>query len=377
MAKAFILAGEPSGDKLAAALMRASHSRFTSWVGIGGPLMQAEGLNSHPDFEQLQIIGFMQALMRYNSLKQLMNELVEAACNERPEVIFTVDSKAFSIRFAKKMRAKMQEQGWQAPIIHMVAPTVWAYGKGRARAFEAAFDGLLCLFPMEPAYFKAERCPAIFIGHPAAYDMPEAFGKKDADKMILCVLPGSRRSEINAHLPDFLYAIKKIDHVRDFDVVIPTLPELEKQVARKCRLTGIKARIVTGRDAFQKTVQEAHIMVAASGTATLETALAGIPGVVAYRLNSFVAAIMKMRFQLKDPVLPNIILNDDVYPFLFQQQLSPTSVSTMLGAILVNYPHNQGQLVLKSRALRDALTTSHDDFEDAIKAALQQLLILP
>ena len=125
----------------------------------------------------------------------------------------------------------------------------------------------------------------------------------------------------HSHLPDFLYAIKKIDHVRDFDVIIPTLPELEKQVARKCRLTGIQAKIVIGRDAFQSALQNTHIMVAASGTATLETALAGIPGVVAYRLNSFVAAIMKMRFRLKDPVLPNIILEDDVYPFLFQQQL--------------------------------------------------------
>ena len=115
----------------------------------GWPFYGGGGVKSIANYEQLHIIGIWDALLSYRRLKQLLNHIVTTICKTRPEVIYTVDSKGFSLKLAQTLRAEMKEQGWSAPIIHMVAPTIWAYGAGRKNVFAEAFDEMLCLFPQE------------------------------------------------------------------------------------------------------------------------------------------------------------------------------------------------------------------------------------
>ena len=167
----FILAGEASGDQLAAHLMRAVNSAYEKpdWIGVGGMLMQAEGLESSVDIETLSVMGFGGALKAYWRLSSLADDLVEQVIKAQPRLVLTVDNKGFAVRFASRLKRRMKAVGWSVPVIHCVAPTVWAWGKWRAKKFATVMDGLLCLFPFEPDYFKPFGFDAHFIGHPEAF----------------------------------------------------------------------------------------------------------------------------------------------------------------------------------------------------------------
>ena len=169
----FILAGEASGDVLASRMMRAVHQHYGQqrWIGLGGPHMAAEGLRSVGDMSRLSLIGVGAAIQHYRQLSAFADELVDLVLQQRPKLILTVDAKGFSVRFAARLKRQMQRHGWSAPIIHTVAPTVWAWGKWRRHKFARAFDGLFCLFPFEPDYFAPLGLESHFIGHPAAFDI--------------------------------------------------------------------------------------------------------------------------------------------------------------------------------------------------------------
>lgn len=371
MAHAFILAGEVSGDKLAASLMRAQSQKITKWTGVGGPAMAAEGLEAIANYEELHIIGICDALLSYRRLKHLLNHIVTTICEARPAVIYTVDSKGFSLKLAQTLRSKMKEQGWSAPIIHMVAPTIWAYGAGRKDVFAQAFDEMLCLFPQEAPLWDDTNLKTHFIGHPAAYQARIPSRHKD-DICQLLLLPGSRKSEIEACLPTFLDAVTRLSSHFACEMTIATTeamaPLLTKIVENQT--IPISISIVTGRDSFQQAVGTSHLMMAASGTVTLETALSGLPGVTAYRLNWLTTLIMKQRFKLADPILPNILLGKALYPFFLNQDAKAELLAQHLAQMWQNYPEVISHHQEAAKQLQKALTGKYASFEDAIQQAL-------
>ena len=371
---AYILAGEPSGDKLAASIMRSQISRY-QFHGIGGPEMSALGLVSHHSYDALQIIGLVDALKSYHTLKKLLNQLVDEVCALRPQVIFTVDAKAFSLRFARAVKARMAQEGWQAPFIHMVAPTIWAYGAGRAKAFVEAFDAMLCLFPMESDAFDKSRIKTEFVGHPAAYE-PAIERRTDPKTPVkLLLLPGSRRSEVTSLLPDFLTASAYLGTHRDVEITVISIDKMLPVIEMITKNSFVPVTIKTGQKALQDAFASHDMMLAASGTVTLEAALAAMPGLVAYRLNPLVAQIMTWRFLQKDPVLPNIIRGQTVYPFHFQKQS-------------YGLPLGQGLAKLLQDEARDKTAAHHADalfsclkgrgrtFDEAVSIALEALDLL-
>ncbi|MGC6518191.1 MAG: lipid-A-disaccharide synthase [Candidatus Puniceispirillaceae bacterium] len=366
---AFIIAGEPSGDTLAAFLMRSQKDRY-QWHGIGGPLMKKEGLICEQDYEALQVIGIGQALRSYPRLKRLFSSLVEAVCQLRPKIIFTIDAKAFSVRFAKAVRQNMKQHGWSAPIIHMVAPTIWAYGAGRRHDFERYFDGLLCLFPMEQSLFDDTKIKARFIGHPAAYDSVLRRQTSQSEVTKLLILPGSRRAEITKLLPVFLEAASDLGAALDIQITIATIEEMKPVI--EDIVAGHDCAIVTGKASLQEAFSSHHVMVAASGTVTLEAALCAIPGLVVYQLPPLVATIMKWRFKKADPVLPNIILGEEVYPFLFQKQVDGQKIAHSLKMILSDKRADK-RVQKQADNLRSSLRTSDRSFEEAIDSALESM----
>ena len=387
-APVFILAGEPSGDQLAASIMDAVEARFgnQTWFGVGGPQMRKRGFTSEAEMAQLSVMGFGAALSAYPRLSALADGLIKRIIEARPRAVITVDAKGFSLRLAARLKKRMAAKGWSAPVIHVVAPTVWAWGAWRAKAVARAVDGLLCLFPFEVDYFTPHGLDARFIGHPEAFNanlMPRSGNERDdsAEKRLL-LLPGSRRSEIRRLLPVMRDAHALLAADGAVAAVLVTMPHLHDEVAE---ILGNDSRIkiVSGRDAFHQQLHQADAMMAASGTVTLQTALAGVPGVACYRTSALSALIGWWLVRMDRVILPNTLLKREAYPFLFQQEATPAALAAHIQSIFsgVGEPTAQPDphAVARRNAseLRALLRGGSDDFETLVAAALVPHFELP
>ena len=372
----FILAGEPSGDQLAANLMRAVNNSHNSpdWIGVGGPLMIAEGLKPVAAMDPLTIIGFGKSILSYRALARYADTLVNKVETYRPRFVLTVDAKGFSIRFAQRLRRRMTNASWSVPIVHCVAPTVWAWGGWRTKKYVRALDGLLCLFPFEPQYFKSLGLNVSFIGHPDAFDVPtrRLTNKSSCEARKILLLPGSRREEIKMILPEMLRATQKLLQMRlKLNFYIPTLPQLKTKVMGM--VDGYDVEVVDSKVELSNYLESADAMMATSGTITLQAALYGVPGVTCYRTDNVTAFIGKILVNRDNVILPNVILGRKVYPFLFQKQLTADALASSIVDI-INNPDARGDANSAALDLRLALTGGKDDFEILVNNALEKWL---
>lgn len=377
-APVFILAGEPSGDRLAASLMKAVNDGWgqQDWIGVGGPAMRAEGLAGDVDMEALTVFGFGAALAAYPRLSRLADSLVADILKARPRVILTVDVKGFSLRLAMRLKRRMAQSGWSAPIIHCVAPTVWAWGSWRRHRVARAVDGLLCLFPFEPSYFEQLDLRTHFIGHPEAfnpaYDSPQR--PLPGAPPQLTILPGSRRGEIRHILAPMLTALHIIrDTHPGITACIPTLPRLAPEIAEACALHGLETLVdVDQQDgALFAALARSHAVLAASGTVTLQTALYGVPGVACYIAPWVSAAIGRRLVRMDRVILPNALLGREVYPFLFQEAATPQAMAESVLAMLAD-EGCETRARLDAAELRSQLRGGADSFEGKVVAALTE-----
>jgi lipid-A-disaccharide synthase len=377
----FILAGEASGDQLAAHLMRAVNSAYDkpNWIGVGGRLMQAEGLDSWVDMETLSVMGFGGALKAYRRLSRLADDLVEQVIKAQPRLVLTVDNKGFAVRFASRLKRRMKAVGWSVPIIHCVAPTVWAWGSWRAKKFATVMDGLLCLFPFEPDYFKQFGLDAHFIGHPEAFGdlLPARPAKQSiqvsaaqSNKIIL--LPGSRQSEISLILPAMLAAtaiIKRLDPNVNF--VLPAVPHLLPLI--QSLVEGSEVTILDQPDDLIPALQTSDAMIATSGTITLQAALCGTVGVTCYRTGAFSGFIGRRLVDLDKVILPNAILGRPLYPFYFQEAANG---KTLAAATLDCLDDANAKSSARQAAteLKSLLTGGAKSFDELVISALKNWL---
>ena len=337
----FILAGEPSGDRLAASLMKAVNGGWgpQEWIGVGGPAMRAEGLGGTTDMEALTVFGFSAALAAYPRLSRLADRLVDNVIAARPKAVITVDVKGFSLRFAARLKRRMKSAGWHAPVIHCVAPTVWAWGAWRRHRVAKSVDGLLCLFPFEPEWFEPLGVKTAFIGHPEAfnpaYDAPRRPDPASAPHIVM--LPGSRRSEIRHILPPMLAGFEMLrDSFPEITATIPTLPRIADSIEASCAVTASAEAISIDQDegALFRALGSGHAVLAASGTVTLQTALYGAPGVACYIAPALSAAIGRRLVSMDRVILPNALLGREVYPFLFQERASAPALAGAMRQVL-------------------------------------------
>lgn len=377
-APVFILAGEPSGDRLAASLMNAVNGAWGAqdWIGVGGPAMHGEGLQTDIDMDALTIFGFGAALAAYPRLSRLADRLVERVMAARPRAVITVDVKGFSLRFAARLKRRMATAGWSAPIIHCVAPTVWAWGAWRRHRVARSVDGLLCLFPFEPDWFTPLGVKTAFIGHPEAfnpaYDWPSR--PDPASPKHLVLLPGSRRSEIRHILPPMLAALGGLrDRHPGLTATIPTLPRLAAGIEAVCAASPAAGdvSIDSGDGALFRSLARADAVLAASGTVTLQTALYGVPGLACYVAPTLSAFIGRRLVRMDRVILPNALLDRDVYPFLFQEAATPAAMMAGIDRVLAD--DGAGQRAARdAAALRKMLRGGSERFEDRVVSALTE-----
>ena len=382
-ARFFILAGEASGDTLGSEVMQACNSAYgpCSWFGMGGSKMGAQGLTSEEDMEELSIIGIAGVVVALPRLASLADRLLEQIMQDRPDAVFTIDSKMFSVRFALRLKQRMRAAGWSTPIIHVVAPTIWAWGKWRKNGFEDAFDGLICLFPFEPALFNQQKVKAVFAGHPAAWrtDLePHPNGNNTKrNKNLICLLPGSRRREIMTHLPVFLQACETYqkEHHPEAHFCLPTLPYLRPRIEAICAESTLNNfSIIDDKDAVSDSLTQASSTLCVSGTVTLEAALAGLPGTVCYTLSWLDSLFARFFVSLKTPVLPDIILAEAHYPVLLSKQVTHDNLVAALLVEREQFEARRDALDDVSKRLRKLLRTDEPDFVSSLHACLKQIL---
>jgi lipid-A-disaccharide synthase len=335
--KVFMIAGEPSGDKLGAALMDGLISQVpdVEFEGIGGPLMQDLRLESLFPMDELSLMGIAEILPKYRHLKRRIRQTADAVIAANPDVLITIDSPDFCLRVARLVKA-----GSNVRCVHYVAPTVWAWRAKRAAKMACYIDHVLALFPFEPPYMQAAGMACDFVGHPVAGEPAVTTAEMDAlglDGPVMVVLPGSRRSEIERLAGTFVAAAQAsgLPH----KVVIPTLSHLADRVAE---LFAPLSPVIVGAaqgDAAQAArtrlvaMARADIALAASGTVSLELAAARTPMVIAYDMNWFSRQIIS-RMLLTDTVtLVNLVSDTRVVPEFLGADCQPDRIAAALLAV--------------------------------------------
>ncbi|MDF9302843.1 lipid-A-disaccharide synthase [Tritonibacter mobilis] len=348
--RVFVLAGEPSGDRLGAALMRGLKTLAPDvfFEGVGGSLMQAEGLRSQFPMEELSVMGIAEVLPKYFDLKRRIQETADAVVAMQPDVMITIDSPDFSLRVAKLVKDASDIR-----TVHYVAPSVWAWRPGRATKMAKVIDHVLALLPFEPPYMEAAGMECDFVGHPVVAEpkaseaeigtFRAAFDLGDAP--VLLALPGSRRSEVERLADVFGAALAqfKAKHP-DHRIVVPSASHVAPMVREALANWPADSLVLDPADhapaefAAHKRAAfaTADLALAASGTVSLELAAAGTPMVIAYRFNWLTWQIMKRMALIDTVTLVNLVSETRVVPECLGPDCTAETIAARLDQVLMS-----------------------------------------
>lgn len=320
--KVFIVAGEASGDLLGAALMRGLSQLLEEppeFIGVGGEEMLSEGLSSLFPMHEISIMGISEILSNYMSLRKRIRQTARAVLDEKPDVLITVDLPEFNLRVAERVRKQSH-----IPIVHYVAPTVWAWRPKRAAHMAKFVDHVLALFPFEPRYMREAGMSCDFVGHPIAQypvasEADAAIFREDFDlsddPIILC-LPGSRRSEVKRLTPIFTQALSAIrERHPNIQFVMPLAPAVAAEVNLILSIFDFKVKVIDPRDISPALAQSykraafnaADIALAASGTVSLELAANSVPMVIGYDMGWLSRQIIGRMLKTDTVTLVNLV----------------------------------------------------------------------
>jgi lipid-A-disaccharide synthase len=379
--KVMLVAAEASGDALGAGLARALKARLgpdVTFVGVGGAAMAAEGVASPFDIAELSILGWLEGLKAYGTVKRRVADTVALAQAERPDAVVLIDSWGFTIRVAKAIRQVLPD----VPLIKYVGPQVWASRPGRAKTLAGAVDHLLALYAFDAPWFEREGLATTVVGSQALHvDMagadPAAFRAArgiGAEAPLLLVLPGSRPSEIRLMTPVYGEAVARLKAAR---------PELEVAVA----VAGTVAELVRDElagwsvpvhevDEAEKyaVMKAATVAMATSGTVSTELALAGAPMVIGYRFQPLSYAIMRPFFTGKYATLFNHAADEEIARELIQKDATPEAFAAEVGRLLDDPAARADQAARQTAALDLMGRGGRDPSEIAAEAVLRVIV---
>ncbi|MFN3846162.1 MAG: lipid-A-disaccharide synthase [Paracoccaceae bacterium] len=312
----FLIAGEPSGDRLGAALMAglASLSPGVRFVGVGGPLMQAEGLDSLFPMEELSVMGLVEVLPKYFALKRLIAQTAAAALASDAAALITIDSPDFCLRVAGLVKGARPD----LPTIHYVAPSVWAWRPGRAAKMARVIDHVLALLPFEPPYMTAAGMSCDFVGHPVVAEplaTPEERTALLGDGPLILTLPGSRRGEVSRLAPVLGQVLAQVKATHPTArVALPTVRGVADLVRDLTADWPIAPQIIEVADLKRAAFAAADVAIAASGTVSLELAANDCPMVIAYDMHPATLWLMRRAALIDTVTLVNLVSETRVVP---------------------------------------------------------------
>ena len=374
----FLIAGEPSGDLLGARLMAALKAETSGRVrfdGVGGTAMAAQGLRSRVPIGDLAVMGLVEVLPHALKILGHIRRTAAAARAVRPRAVVTIDSPNFTLAVSKRLA------GGGIPLIHYVAPSVWAWKPWRARVMAGYLDHLLALLPFEPPYFEKHGLATTFVGHPAleaasARRDPAAFRRTHGvpvEAPLVCVLPGSRRGEVRRLGPVFGAALRLLRaRFPDLHAVVPTVPTVAGDVRAAIEGWPVPVIVEEWGEAKYDAFAASDVALAASGTVAVELAVAGVPAVIAYRMAPLTAFVARRLVKLKYVSLPNILLEREVQAEFLLERCTAENLATAVGRLLADPDARDEQ----RRALRRALAMLRPDGESPSRIAARRILDL-
>ena len=336
-----MVAGEASGDQLAAPLIGALKERRNPilFADIGGPRMQAHGFESHYPMDKLSVRGYAEVLRHYNEIMGIRRRLIKALLAERPDVYIGVDASEFNLGVERRLK----DAG--IPAIHYVSPQVWAWRGWRVRRVARSVSRILVMFPFEAPLYEKIGVPVTYVGHPLADLIPMEPKKLEAraalrlptGKLIVALLPGSRRSELHYMAQAFVLAAHRFrQEVHDVHFVCPTATrdtrDMFERALHEEQRTDLPLTLLFGHS--HEALEAADLALVGSGTATLEAALFKTPMVITYRQSPLSWALMRSMAYLPYVGLPNVLAGEKLVPELIQDDANPAALAGALLTLL-------------------------------------------
>jgi lipid-A-disaccharide synthase len=358
-----IVAGEVSGDSLGADFMAQMNNLVADivWVGVGGAKMQAQGLQSIFPLERLAVMGLVEVMSQLPDLLKARRELLTAFRKSNIDLFIGIDAPDFNLRVAKKLKPK------GIFCVQYVSPSIWAWRESRIKGIKEATDLVLCLFPFELPVYKKHNHPAICVGHPLLHTIPAELHdtptlelrsalvwhndglqqyfieRYDEVSQLICVMPGSRRGEINAILPLMLEGMEKLLLVdAKLCFIVPTVDQnhqyiVQDLIDQHSPQLRHAVTVVYDQDQpnfSQQAMAASDIVLMASGTATLEAMLLERPMVVIYKMNKLTYKVVSRMLKVPYVSLPNILAGEEIVPELIQEQATAESICRTVTQLL-------------------------------------------
>ena len=322
-----VVCGEHSGDRLGASLIKEiKKNHNVSLCGVGGPEIEAIGLNSNFNFNDLQIMGLVEPIFKYRSLSKKRDKLIKLFKKNSIDIFIGIDSPDFNISIHKAMKKQQV-----CKTIQLVSPSVWAWRQKRINAIKKYIDLTVCLFKFEHNFYEEVGHKSLHLGHPfnvlekTPYDQVILKYGLSNEKKYISILPGSRVSEIENMLPIFLNFINEHSKIKnDFIYLIPTS---DKRLYKKINeMAPQQQNILIKEDAMQDFLSISDFSLATSGTATLESAILGCPPIICYKTNPINYLIISRMLKIRNIGLPNILLDTDYFTELIQKDCNITNI---------------------------------------------------
>ena len=347
--KLYVIAGEASGDALGAALLAGLKSLRPALQvrGIGGPLMQADGLHSLFPMEELSVMGLAEVLPKYAHLKRRIREAAADVLAAAPDALITIDSPDFVLRVARIVRAARPD----LRTIHYVAPSVWAWRPGRAAKMAHVIDHVLALLPFEPPYMTAAGMTCDFVGHPVVSAPRASAAEAQAFRAdlggggpLVLALPGSRRGEVARLAPVIGGVLDRVRAVHpQVQVVLPTLRSVAAMVEGLTADWPVRPRIIEAPEAKRAAFAAADVAIAASGTVSLELAAHAVPMVIAYDMHPVTMWLMQRMARVDTVTLVNLVSDTRVVPEFLGGRCTPDLIAPALLGLIGPGPAREAQ----------------------------------
>lgn len=347
--KVYLITGEPSGDLLACRLMRVMKANDdVEFFGVGGEGMQAEGLESLFPISDLAVMGIFEVIPHLPKILGRIRQTLDDIEEKKPDIVITVDSWSFS----KQIHLGLIKRGIQVPHIHYVAPQVWAWKAKRANQIKKWVDHLLMLLPFEEKFFAKKGIPYTYVGHPVIEGGADKGNAKRFITMhnlsqkdfVFTILPGSRKTEIKYLLPVFEQVVDQMaKRYKNLRVVLPTVETVRDKIEPIVAKWKVPVMIVTGELARYDAFAASDLALAASGTVSLELAMAGVPHVIVYKLNRITGwlAAPVLRRKIKFVNLINLLANEEIIPECLQDDCNLQKIMFELDKVMADKGKSQ------------------------------------
>ena len=337
MKKIFILTGEPSGDKLAAEVIKElkKAKKDIEYLSVGGQHLGSIGIKSIYDQKDITYIAFTDIVLNIFKIQKKINETVKKILDFNPDILFSVDSPDFTLRVSKIIKLKKPN----VKTIHFIAPKVWAWRESRVKKMKSFLDHIILLFNFEKKYFDKEKLKNTFVGHPILDNTNNE--KIEINELlkgkIISIFPGSRLSELKSHLPILIEFIKKMnkDKIKYNFIFHATQGSKEylSQIIKKNDLDNID--IVSNENIKIATIKQSIFAIVKSGTVSLEVCKYGVPSIIIYKMNFLNFFIAKLLLKIKYANMINIINNKEIIPELLQNECNSDEIYKTVNYLLI------------------------------------------